>query len=625
MESATGSKTDLPKINKLGSKTSLKNSKTSLKSLNNISSRRGSRVKDDIKQSMLAISKKLAPVSDIDPLKAPYYTTEITGIAPLFLTSQTQSLFKVVIGSDVTVESLYRIIPKADYISDMQTRLAISDFTPFKKEILEYPGEELLLHYDPDYKYGQNFFLCITLEAAALITNPPKSVDDALIDQLVKKTVKKTLGWESLGSEKEIELENVPAAPRIVVKMSRRASEFGKPFKATDRDAIDGFIELRPYKDANYELFRAEMSRGIQAVSETTNSASQTTWNRKLNFQCQYSPILLEEEEREQILQSEKMLDFIFNVSAQFEHALQQNELLDIYSDSYIKLVDEELVADQSQSSVLQEFQSFTDLLRSKNQSISCIDWHPKIPGIVAVSCTHKLGLDERIEKGFYALPRTSLILLWSFNDPIQPQLILEAPDDVFSFKFNPVDPNLIAGGCQNGQMILWDISAYEDQLTKTRSTSDNSVDGNKERSIVRVKYEIVSSIEASARNCIRDIYWLPQNFELAHNGEWLENSEYGHKQLIAASLDGTVTFWDVRFKKDLKSLDLVWRPFLRIPLTTLDNSSEYSLTKVSIDCTSILAGSKRNTKFFCATEEGDLIYSDWNKEKSSEESSIII
>ena len=33
-------------------------------------------------------------------------------------------------------------------------------------------------------------------------------------------------------------------------------------------------------------------------------------------------------------------------------------------------------------------------------------------------------------------------------------QALLEAPDDIFSFKFNPSDPNIIAGGCINGQVL---------------------------------------------------------------------------------------------------------------------------------------------------------------------------
>ena len=37
-------------------------------------------------------------------------------------------------------------------------------------------------------------------------------------------------------------------------------------------------------------------------------------------------------------------------------------------------------------------------------------------------------------------------------------QALLEAPDDIFSFKFNPSDPNIIAGGCINGQVMSLNI-----------------------------------------------------------------------------------------------------------------------------------------------------------------------
>jgi len=35
--------------------------------------------------------------------------------------------------------------------------------------------------------------------------------------------------------------------------------------------------------------------------------------------------------------------------------------------------------------------------------------------------------------------------------------------------------------------------------------------------------------------------------------------------QLITGSLDGQVYFWDLRFKKEIKMLDLTWRPTLRV------------------------------------------------------------
>lgn len=113
-----------------------------------------------------------------------------------------------------------------------------------------------------------------------------------------------------------------------------------------------------------------------------------------------------------------------------------------------------------------------------------------------------------------------------------------------------------------------------------------------------------------------------------------MDTPENGHKQFATASLDGTVAFWDLRYKKDIKSLDLVWRPFLRVQISALDNSYDYSVTQVSLNTimSSIIAPKKSEedkvekkiktwtSKFFCATEEGDLLYCDWMSEKTTDE-----
>ena len=53
-------------------------------------------------------------------------------------------------------------------------------------------------------------------------------------------------------------------------------------------------------------------------------------------------------------------------------------------------------------------------------------------------------------------------------------QLILEAPEDIFCFAFCPTDHNIIAGGCYNGQVIIWDISAHVDRLKAPRGGNRN-------------------------------------------------------------------------------------------------------------------------------------------------------
>ena len=55
-------------------------------------------------------------------------------------------------------------------------------------------------------------------------------------------------------------------------------------------------------------------------------------------------------------------------------------------------------------------------------------------------------------------------------------QLLLEAPDDIYTFKFCPTDPNIIAGGCINGQVVLWDIAKHADRLKTQRGGNKRKI-----------------------------------------------------------------------------------------------------------------------------------------------------
>ena len=67
------------------------------------------------------------------------------GIIPILITGPTQKIISCVIDEDVTEENVTKMIPKDVFISDIQKRAAVSDFSPFKKvcticgELLYFP------------------------------------------------------------------------------------------------------------------------------------------------------------------------------------------------------------------------------------------------------------------------------------------------------------------------------------------------------------------------------------------------------------------------------------------------------------------------------------------------------
>ncbi len=55
--------------------------------------------------------------------------------------------------------------------------------------------------------------------------------------------------------------------------------------------------------------------------------------------------------------------------------------------------------------------------------------------GIVAVSCSESVAYEDRIDLSSSLLKDRSLVLIWSFADPIHPVLFLEGPESVQCFK----------------------------------------------------------------------------------------------------------------------------------------------------------------------------------------------
>ena len=48
--------------------------------------------------------------------------------------------------------------------------------------------------------------------------------------------------------------------------------------------------------------------------------------------------------------------------------------------------------------------------------------------GIIAVSCAELMSFDERVDNASRIIMTPSLILIWSFSDPIHPQVLCHFP-----------------------------------------------------------------------------------------------------------------------------------------------------------------------------------------------------
>ncbi|XP_069560869.1 dynein axonemal intermediate chain 3 [Brachyistius frenatus] len=584
-------------------------------------------------------------------------------IFPLVLTSATQQLFGCCADEDVTRENPYKLLQKDDIIQDIKTRAAVSDFSPVKQIVLDYPEEEMLLVFDRDFTYDQSFYLVLTPEAKDRLTNPPEPETPEVFEEEVIKTPEPRK-WICLGSDWEIDEESVKETREKICRKVRLRRKPGGPCFFSDLnagDTDDSHVQCPSYEDNRFSIKLMQRDCGTQAVPKLQSSSTQTQWKFQKNASTQYEPRELSEEEKESILQSESLNDFLKLVTPRVLLALQQEEIQNVFINDCNALEAGATARDWDVSEELLLHLTFTDLNYTRGKNISCINWHPTIHGVMALALTEK-------NRGHDASPitRPASIVFYSFSNPSHPQLLLECPEDIFAFEFCPSNPNIIVGGCVNGQVVLWDLSAHVVYL--------QDPEDNKKNNTTVVRYRAVSAFETSHKGPVTDVQWLPQTFEVTRTGVAVENKDNLSVQVVTCSPDGSVIFWDVRMQTQLnqslperkpdvdqklmtrysipetfKHLNRTWKPLFKITLPMINTSGNYAPLKFSFEhykCDGNTENSEAanendhvkvipdysqlrapsagavktlenvNTKLFIATEDGEIVYTDWKQEK---------
>ncbi|XP_016526274.1 dynein axonemal intermediate chain 3 isoform X1 [Poecilia formosa] len=586
-------------------------------------------------------------------------------IFPLVLTSATQELFNCRIDEDVTEKHPFKLLKKDDIIDDMKTRAAISDFSPVKHAVLDYPEEEMLLVFDSNLTYGQCFYLVLTPESKERILKTPEA------EELLESEKRPKL-WIPLGSEKEIEEPVKETREKLRLKL-RLDREGQSEVCFSDRDCAeskDSHLECTSYEDSKFKIKKLMSDCGVQAVPMLQTNGCQTMRMVPKDTFTQYEPREFSTKEKEMILKEQNLRDFCGRQIPRMLFALQQEEIINVFLDDWRSLATGIEICDWSGqvSDTLVLHQVFTDQKFAKNKTISCLNWHPTIHGVVAVALT------KRHREPAETASSPPLIVFYSFSDPSNPQFLLECPDDILAFQFSPSNPNIIVGGCINGQILLWDLSAHVTYIQASQpssrkdSTSSDKFDLNDSKeNIPIVRFCAVSALESSHKAPVTDVQWLPPTFEVTILGLPVENKQKVSVQIITCSPDCTLRFWDVRLPavftntptestpavdhktpmttcsvpETFKHLDRTWKPLFRVSLSKIDTKGEYVPMKFSFEnviaptdkdikgtevfpdySQLMLPASEKlremdsiNTKFFVGTENGEIIYSDWKME----------
>jgi len=422
--------------------------------------------------------------------------------------------------------------------------------------------------------------------------------------------------WVSQGSEAEIEDEAVQTTRELfVLSMVRKRREFGAAYKFSDRDAQEDpnltQNDCRPYKDPNFELRRKEHHIGVQACPEVAEQKSQTIWFRPMNKAMQHEYISMDRRQAVDLLDSAAMRSFLSEIKPRLEEALQQNETVDIFADDFADLADEDGALGNKNDAELKELQSYYHLDYCAGRKLSYIQWQPQAKGVVAVAGARHMTFEERT--GIAGKVHTGYILLWNFSDPIHPQFVLEAPGDIYCFRFCPSNPDIVIGGIETGQVAIWNLADARAAAREAKVLHDDSHEEGGNNTIT-AKPTVLSAVDQSHRRTITDLAWLPLGLDVTEKGKFRRGPAETNVETFFLSIagDGMILYWDVRKSVEVpeekkeeggKQKKEGWGPTAKMTVLNPDGGTELSPIHALLDVSEDVKGPVR---LYTATEEGE-------------------
>ncbi|KAL3671140.1 WD repeat-containing protein 63 [Phytophthora oleae] len=606
------------------------------------------------------------------------------GTRPMMISMREMETLGLKTGSGLRETVEFKVFTRQEVLDQIAQVGFMCPFHEFRAEIAKMAtGDDVLIVADPNETYGENWLLCLTrrafdrqmeqikrreqerleaLEAQEKEANATADANDMSKIVYEDKPVL-SCAWTSATARETHEdveaLSVTPSRPLITMSVTKMSDELNADYKFSDRDADQCFVEWRQHKDPNYELTRLEQDVGLQGTPPLVDGTTQTSWFRSVNSALQYEPIVMEPARRRAEMDSDKIQAFLARVLPRVERALQQNETLDVFLDPFAHLLEEEdaSLGNKNNENAMRELRSFTDLVYSKNKTLTAIDWHPRRHGVVAVAAAANASFARRLD--LLDTVESSFILIWNFVDLIHPQIMLESPQDVLAMRFNPTAPHLVAAGLYNGQVLVWDFSKAEHLLSKMKTAKPSSGSGSgsgtaatastasskgrdddTHKQVPPVKPLYVSYIDVSHRRPVADLQWLPAGVEVNSRGHVVASTgaDAGAvNQFVTIAADGQVSFWDLRFKdpkyrgmtrakvdkagtsKDGVVPDVHFVPIYSISLSKVDSPGELTLQTLWLEKTRDDAGTggeggapTLTSKFYCGTEEGEFVYADW-------------
>jgi len=493
------------------------------------------------------------------------------GVFPFFMANSGAEKYELKNGPGIIDLVEEKTFNRDLILEEIQNLGFMCPFEPCESYLKQCPLDEFKVICDPTSSFGEMFLLIYSPAIMQQLTEAAKKnerikqearkkeEEDAAAAEAAEYARKNAVYVEKPFVVKPYVSETADATAEEVESSARKSSSdllkisisYRQPPKKHGRDwdhELHHLIEIQPRNINENALRRKEKDHGAQVVPHTSSSSCQTNWVRKANKIVQYNSIQGDDADMTLVASS------LSRTLPMFERALLENETIDIFSDSIKSQEnnDDAQVIRAEIETQLKEIRNFTDLEHSKSRTISCIDWHPSTRGVVATSTGRASSPGSKINSA--TVPEQSFILIWDFSKWIIPAVLLKSPCDCPIFKFNPTKPNIVVAGCDNGQVILWEISEkdYDSSAPQCDQGKGSAFSyGSDTTSKGRCIIQPTAMSQSSHQRLITDLMWLPSSLQINSKGQLLQKDFITDEtfQFMTIAGDGHVIFWDTRFE----------------------------------------------------------------------------
>ena len=319
------------------------------------------------------------------------------GTKPMMISGKNMEKYELKTGGGLKDVVAFKEFDKEWVLAEIQEIGFYSEFFNFKEDVVNFPGDKIMIVADPDEKYGENWLLCTTEEgrdqqvavaqarvdaenaaqrAAEEAEAAKKAAEDAILNAVYEDKPIVAGPWETntaaASAEEVSDLSERPTRGALVMSLVRKRKLFRQPHTAFQDRLEGGYAEGRQQRDPNYELKQKVLDVGLQGVPPQSEAGSQTSFYRSVNkaSQCASVGVGASEEERQRQVRSATLQTFLNRVVGDMEDALQRNETFDVFQPPCSAIALDAITLGSQGDNSMQELKTFTDLEFSKNKAL---------------------------------------------------------------------------------------------------------------------------------------------------------------------------------------------------------------------------------------------------------------